>query len=176
MYGHASFHTFLQRTYRRTALQQSALSGAGFSLYTPSPRPARGGTYFCIPSGGNKEMTCCGVEMCVGNKAKQNRCQPSWHFYSGNSNLGWQNETNPPPPPPPGCLSAGSTTWLTVHTPPTPPHPPWHPDSQAWLLLPGQCHFWPAVYADIRQQQQMTRWEAGKTYSSLFCMENCQSV
>lgn len=68
-------------------------------------------------------MTCCGGEMCVGNTGKQNTCQTSWHFCSGNTNLGWQDEMNPdmrPPPrrppshPPPAGLSTGGTTWLTV--------------------------------------------------------------
>lgn len=126
-----------------------------------------------------KEMTCLRVEMCVGNTGKQNTCQMSWHFCSQNTNLGWQYQMNPdmclpgPPSPTPACLSTGSTTWLTALSAAS---SPWHPDSQLWLPEPGPCHSWPAVCTDIlqQQQQQMTRWDSGKIYSSFFCMEHCQ--
>lgn len=71
-------------------------------------------------------MTCWGVEVCAGNKAKQNRCQTSWHFYSGNSNLGWQNEMNPPPHHHQAvCRQAAPPGWL--HTAPPPALTSWQP-------------------------------------------------
>lgn len=166
MYGQASFHAFLQHTHTQTQCPATEC----IKWRWPQPRHPEHPpcTYFCIPSGGNK-MTCCG-EMCAGNKAKQNRCQTSWHFYSGNSNLGWQNEMNPPTPPTHHqavCRQAAPPGWL----PPSPHTPPWQP------VLNTTIRTVPFLARCLRrQQQQMTRWEAGKIYSSLFCTENCQSV
>lgn len=113
-------------------------------------------------------MTRCGVGMCVG-KHRQTKHVPkelTFLLWKHQFRLAVWDEPRRAPSPafltPPAGLSTGGTTWLTALS-------LWHPDSQFWLPAPGHCHSWPAVCTDIRQQQQqMTRWDTGKVYSSFF--------
>lgn len=177
MYGHAPFHSSTTEThkYHSCNLYDISHTGSTISLSVNF-------FFFAFFGVGYKQMTCCGVEIHVGNTGKQNTCQMSWHFCSQNTNLRWQYKKNPDTHLPflqqPGCRQAAPPGWLLSL-----PFSPtlslllplsWHSDSQLWLPEPGHCHAWPL---SALTSYSSSRWPDGilwKIYSSFFCRKCCQ--
>lgn len=169
MYGHASVHSSPQLRHKCRALQQSAtLSGKGFSRRSES-QPCTRMLIFLHSIRRNKKMTCCRVEMCVENTGKQNRCQTTWHFCSGNTNLAWQYELNTPPSQT-ASRQAAPPGWLH---PTPPPHflslTSWQPAlATSTRAVPFLAH---CLHRHLTADDQMGTWEI---YSNFYYMEHCQ--
>lgn len=170
MYGHAPFHSALQLGHKYRELPPKRLQ----PLHSGPPRCASVCSWFCIL----KEMTCCGVEMYVW-KCRQTKHVPDELTFLLSKHqfrlAVWNEPRHAPSLPSPerpvdrrhhlaDCsLSLSLCRFLPLTS--------WQP---ALATSARTLPFWAPVCTDILQQQQMTRWDSGKIYSSFFYMEHCQ--